>query len=129
MARSGLPRPDRAGSVVGVLEELALEVERLVAPQDPPDDLDVLAGAGQRLVRRTAVPALHHLGTRHAQAQLKRPLERWSRVRAAMAVAVGVRAASCTTLVPSLMVEVCPASQPSGVKASDPQASAVHTES
>ena len=46
-----------------------------------------------------------------------------------MAVAVGVRAASCTTLVPSLMVEVWPASQPRGVNASDPQASAVHTES
>ena len=58
-----------------------------------------------------------------------RPLERWSRVIAAMAVAVGVRAASCTTEVPSLMVEVCPASRPSGVKASDPHASAVHTES
>ena len=48
---------------------------------------------------------------------------------AAMAVAVGVRAASCTTEVPSLMVEVWPAIQPSGVKASDPHASAVHTES
>ena len=36
----------------------------------------------------------------------KRPPEMWSRVRAAMAVAVGVRPASCTTLVPSLMVEV-----------------------
>ncbi len=50
-------------------------------------------------------------------------------VMAAMAVAVGVRAASCTTPVPSLMVEVCPAIQASGEKASEPHASALHTES
>ena len=35
--------------------------------------------------------------------RITRPLERWSRVRVAIAVAVGVRAESCTTAVPSLM--------------------------
>src|SRR5690606_26400026 len=59
----------------------------------------------------------------------KRPLEMWSMVMAAMAVAVGVRAESCTTEVPSLMVDVWPAIQARGEKASEPQASAVHTES
>ena len=46
-----------------------------------------------------------------------------------MAVAVGVRAESCTTDVPSLIAWVWAPTQASGVKASDPQASAVHTES
>lgn len=46
-----------------------------------------------------------------------------------MAVAVGVRAAICAIPVPSLMREVWAAIQVSVVKASDPQASAVHTES
>ena len=40
-----------------------------------------------------------------------RPFEMWSSVSAPIAVAVGVRAAICTTLVPSLMVDVCPAIQ------------------
>lgn len=57
-----------------------------------------------------------------------RPPERWSRVSACIAVAVGVRAAICATAVPSLMRLVWAASQVSGVKASEPQDSAVHTE-
>lgn len=58
-----------------------------------------------------------------------RPPERWSRVSACMAVAVGLRAAICARAVPRRMREVCAAIQVSGVKASEPQASAVHTES
>ena len=59
----------------------------------------------------------------------RRPPERWSRVRACMAVAVGVRAESCTTAVPRRILDVWAAIQVRGVKASDPQASAVKTES
>ena len=61
--------------------------------------------------------------------RIRRPLERWSRVSACIAVAAGVRAESCTTAVPSLMREVWAPIQASGVKASEPHASAVHTES
>jgi len=46
-----------------------------------------------------------------------------------MAVAVGVRAAIWATAVPRRIRLVRAAIQVSGVKASDPQASAVHTES
>ena len=46
-----------------------------------------------------------------------------------MAVAVGVRAESCTTEVPRRIFDVWAASQVSGVKASEPHDSAVHTES
>lgn len=46
-----------------------------------------------------------------------------------MAVAVGERAAICAMAVPRRIREVCAAIQVSGVKASEPQASAVHTES
>ena len=38
-----------------------------------------------------------------------RPPDRWSRVDAAMAVAVGVRAAICAIPVPILIVDVCAA--------------------
>lgn len=48
---------------------------------------------------------------------------------ACIAVVVGARAAICATAVPSLMRLVCAAIQVSAVKASEPQASAVHTES
>lgn len=58
-----------------------------------------------------------------------RPPERWSSVSACIAVAVGVRAAICATAVPSRIREVRAAIQVSGVNASEPQASAVHTES
>ncbi len=57
-----------------------------------------------------------------------RPPERWSSVRACMAVAVGERAAICATAVPSRMRRVWAAIHVSGVKASEPQDSAVHTE-
>ena len=50
-------------------------------------------------------------------------------VSAAMAVAVGVLAESCTTDVPSLILNVLAPIHDSGVKASEPQASAVQTES
>jgi hypothetical protein len=46
-----------------------------------------------------------------------------------MAVAVGVRAESCTTEVPRRMRDVCAPIHASGVKASEPQASAVQIES
>ena len=48
---------------------------------------------------------------------------------APIAVAVGVRAESCTTEVPSLIFDVWAPIQASGVKASEPQDSAVQTES
>lgn len=57
-----------------------------------------------------------------------RPPERWSRVSACIAVVVGERAAICATAVPSRMRVVCAAIQVSGVKTSEPQDSAVHTE-
>jgi hypothetical protein len=46
-----------------------------------------------------------------------------------MAVEVGVRAAICAMEVPSLMRDVCAPIQASGVKASEPQASALQAES
>jgi hypothetical protein len=46
-----------------------------------------------------------------------------------MAVVVGDRAAICATAVPSRILEVCAAIQVSGVNTSEPQDSAVHTES
>ena len=55
---------------------------------------------------------------------MSRPFERWSSVTAAIAVAVGVRAASCTTPVPILIVDVCAATQAPNVKASLPHDSA-----
>src|ERR1700730_4766266 len=60
---------------------------------------------------------------------MKRPPERWSRVRAAIAAAVGVRADSCMIDVPRRRVEVDAPHQARGVSASDPYASAVHIES
>ena len=56
-------------------------------------------------------------------------MDRWSSVTAAIAVAVGVRAASCTTPVPILIVSVCAATHAPKVKASLPHDSATHTES
>ncbi len=46
---------------------------RILAPQGRPDDVDVLAGSRQRLPVRDAVPALHDLGPRDAQAQQEAP--------------------------------------------------------
>ena len=60
---------------------------------------------------------------------MKRPPERWSSVIAAIAVAAGVRAESWTMPVPRRMRSVCAPHQASGVRASEPYASAVHTES
>jgi hypothetical protein len=50
-------------------------------------------------------------------------------VTAAIAVAVGVRAASCTTPVPIWMRDVCAATHAANVKASLPHDSATQTES
>jgi hypothetical protein len=50
-------------------------------------------------------------------------------VRAAIAAAVGVRAEICATAVPSRIRDVREPHHASGVSASDPYASAVHTES
>ena len=60
---------------------------------------------------------------------MRRPFERWSRVSACIAVEVGVRAEIWTIEVPSLMRDVFAPIQASGVKASEPQASAVQAES
>ena len=60
---------------------------------------------------------------------MNRPPDRWSRVIACLAVAVGVRAAVWTTAVPSRIRLVRAAAiRLSGVKAAEPQASAVHIE-
>ena len=59
---------------------------------------------------------------------MKRPFDRWSKVIAAMAVAAGVRADICMIAVPSLRFSVAAPHQASGVNASEPYASAVHTE-
>ena len=66
---SGLPRSIVPSPAQRHLVVLALEVERLLAGEDAPDDLDVLPGAGERLRVRLAVPALDHLGPRRAEAE------------------------------------------------------------
>src|SRR5690349_21554053 len=58
-----------------------------------------------------------------------RPPERWSRVRACIAQAAGVRADICTTEVPSRTRCVPDPHHANGVKASDPHASAANTAS
>ena len=60
---------------------------------------------------------------------MTRPSERCWRVFIAIAVAVGVRADSWVMPWPSFMVVVCEPYQASGVRASEPHASAVHSES
>ena len=65
--RSGLPSPHEFGPSYGMPVVLALELDRLLAPQDAPDDLDVLARARERLAERLAVPALDDLRARHAE--------------------------------------------------------------
>ena len=50
-----------------MLEELAVELDRLLAGQRPADDLDVLPGAGQGAVGGLAVPSFDHLRTRDAE--------------------------------------------------------------
>ena len=61
--------------------------------------------------------------------RMNRPFVRWSIVIAAIAIAVGVRAASCAIDVPRWILDVCEPHQASGVSASEPYASAVHAES
>ena len=50
---------------------LPLKVDLLLPGDHAPDDLDVLPGAGERLVRRLAVPALDDLGARDAEAEVE----------------------------------------------------------
>ncbi len=59
----------------------------------------------------------------------KRPPERWSSVIADIAVIVGWRAEICVMPVPSLTRLVCAPHQASGVRPSEPYASAVQIES
>ena len=61
--------------------------------------------------------------------RMKRPPERWSIVIAAIAVAAGWRADICTIAVPSLMRSVEAPHHASGVRQSEPYASAVQIES
>ena len=57
--------------------------------------------------------------------RITRPLARWSRVSTCIAIDVGVRPDICTIDVPSRIRDVSRPHQANGVKASDPQASAV----
>ena len=59
----------------------------------------------------------------------KRPPERWSIVIAAIAVAAGWRADICVIAVPSRIRSVCAPHHASGVRPSEPYASAVQIES
>jgi hypothetical protein len=60
---------------------------------------------------------------------MNRPPESASMVIAVMAVLAGERPGSCMIAVPSLILLVCAPIQARGLTASEPQASAVHTES
>ena len=62
-----LAEAPRARPVVRKLVVLAVELDRLLAAQDAPHDLDVLARARERLAERLAVPTLDHLRARHAE--------------------------------------------------------------
>ena len=58
----------------------------------------------------------------------KRPPDSWSSVIAVIAVLAGERPGSCMMAVPSLIFFVCAPIHASGLTASEPHASAVHTE-
>ena len=60
---------------------------------------------------------------------MKRPFDRWSSVIAAMPIAAGERAESWQIEVPSLIFDVDAPHHASGVRASEPYASAVQNES
>jgi len=62
-----------AGPAVGNLVVLALEFQRRLAREDLPHDGDVLARARERLAVGNAVPALHHLRARGAEAEDEAP--------------------------------------------------------
>ena len=64
-----LAEPDRA--LAGVRQRVvrAAVGDRRLAGQHLTDDVDDLAGAGQRLRERLAVPALDHLRAAHAHAE------------------------------------------------------------
>nr|KEP24725.1 hypothetical protein DA06_07035 [Georgenia sp. SUBG003] len=107
----------------------AVEPDGLLAAQHLADDVDVLARPFERARIGLAVPASTTCGPEAPRPRTNRPPERWSRVMAAIAVAVGVRADICATAVPSRTRRVLAPHQASGVSASEPYASAVHTES
>ena len=124
---SGFPNPVPPGQgqqVVGPVVGY-----RLLAGQHLADDVDVLAGTRERLRERLAVPAFDHLGARTPRPSTKRPPERVvpAVLAPAMPMAVGVRAE--LSEVPSRTRSVREPHQANGVKASEPQDSAVHTES
>ncbi|CAM5736512.1 hypothetical protein SMICM304S_08914 [Streptomyces microflavus] len=75
------------------------------------DDLDVLAGAGQRLVELDTVPALGDLRAQTPRPSRKRPPESESRVAAVIAVMAGWRAGICMIAEPTSMDTVCAATQ------------------
>ena len=64
-----LPESRRTGPVVGNVVVLAVVLERLLALEDLPHDLDVLARLAQRLPVRLTVPTLGDLRTRRAHAE------------------------------------------------------------
>ena len=61
--RPRLAEAPRARTVVGKAVVLALELDGLLAAQDPAHDLDVLPRACERLAEGLAVPAFDHLRT------------------------------------------------------------------
>ena len=77
------------GVVAGVRQRVVRPVagHRPLAAQHLADDVDVLAGAGERLAERLAVPALDDLRARTGRGRARgaRP-DRWSSVRACIAV-------------------------------------------
>ncbi len=64
-----LAEPGRALAAVGQRVVRPVVGDRRLAGQHLADDVDDLAGAGQRLRERLAVPALHHLRAAHAHAE------------------------------------------------------------
>jgi hypothetical protein len=52
---------------------LALKVQRSLACPDATQNLDILAGARERLAIGLTMPAFHHLRARKAQAQQNAP--------------------------------------------------------
>ena len=70
----GLAEPLAALTTVRQGVELAVVLQRALAAQGAPDDVDVLARARQWPVRRLPVPALDDLRPRHAEAEDEPPV-------------------------------------------------------
>ena len=117
----GLERLAQPGAArVGERVVGAVAGDRRLAGDDLAHDVHVLAGPGQGLLERLAVPALDDLGPGHPQSEHEPAPDRWSRVMAAMPMAVGVRADSWHRAVPRRTRLVCEPHQPRGVRASEP---------